>query len=471
MNKEHFKQEMRKIKIPHNEVITAIHNGVEKGKQEQGIVKRSKAKSIGIVTSIAASIVLVSGLLFAPVSNAFASVPVLGSFYEKFGLQIGNELLESDLITQLHQEATSSGINITITSAYYDGNIIGVTFKADGEKISLNKIGEAGPETGYNVHLFNGDEEKQWSASKTALEKTKDGYIAAMEFDIPDADLPKDYTLPLTFTSITGVKGIWKFDVPVKQIPLKTITAKGKSVYQENTDYTVQMESINEGKATTLLNYKTTFPLVGKNDEIDISVFDNEGNRLSKNHTDVLSTEDKNDIVVKDVREVFNSKINETVKYLIIQPEISRYEQDTLASLDKQLPFVVNSSRFDYKIKVNDMKQTGNQIILDYHIENIDTKDFEQDIIHNFADFITLIESDHIPKAKGELNGEQTINYLIDSKETKEMSNGDLHFRSVFTIENTDHVNMKDYSIVVPFDILSSNQPIKMEPIKIELDT
>lgn len=471
MNRAHFHKEISEIDFPKNEVFNAIERGIEKGRKETPQKRKSKLKVIGTISSVAASAFLASGLIFAPITNVLAAVPLIGSIYEKFSLQIGNELLESNLITQLNKEATSNGVNITITSAYYDGNVVGITFKTKGEKLSFDKQGDEGPESGYSFHLFDGNEQKQWSASMTQLKKTKDEYVAAIEFYNPNANLPKNYTLPITFSHIAGVNGIWKFDIPVKQIPSETINIQAKSNLDNDKDYSLQMESVLKGKATTLLKYKTTFPLVGKNDEINLTVYDDEGNELSKNSADVLSTHESNGVIVKDIRELFISKLRDNNKYLTIEPKIYRYEPDTIISLDKSAPFVVDSNRFGYKIQVNNIEQNGNQIILDYHIQNVNTKVFRKDSIQDFADFITLIKSEDIQKDE---NGEPDINKMLDnmirSNQAKKIKDGNLHFQSKFTIENTNEFTLKDYSLMVPFGNLSRREEIKMEPIKIDLN-
>lgn len=471
MNKEHFKQEISEIEFPKNEVFQSINKGIKRGRREKSLGTKSTIKKWGIVSSLAASAFLATGLLFAPVTSVLASVPILGSIYEKFSSQIGMELLESKLITQLNEEAKSNGINMIITSAYYDGNVIGITFKATGDKISLDKIGEEGPETGYSFHLFNGKEQQQWSASMTVLEKMEDGYVAALEFYNPDANLPENYKLPLTFTSITGVEGSWKFDIPVKQIPSETITTTGESIFKEDKDYSIHIDSVTKGKATTLLNYKTTFPLTGQNDEVILTVFDNKGTRLTKSHADILSVKQLDNVVEKDTRELFTSKIDENATSLIIQPEIRQYEEDAVSSLENIPPFVIESNRFDYKIKISDIKQSGNQLTLDYTILNVDMKEFRQDIIQNFTEFIKLIKNNHITKDEnGKLDINKMLEHQIYSTEAKLIDTNTLHFQSIFTIENTDTFSLKEYSLMVPFGTLSSNKPIKMDPTEIKLD-
>jgi hypothetical protein len=216
--------------------------------------------------------------------------------------------------------------------------------------------------------------------------------------------------------------------------------------------------------------YKTTFPLVGKNDEINLSVYDDDGNELSKNSADVLSTHESNGVIVKDIRELFISKIKDNTKYLTIRPEIHRYEPDTIISLDKSTPFVVGSNRFDYNIQVNNIKQNGNEIILDYNIQNVNTTVFRKDSIQDFADFIMLIKSEDIQKDEnGEPDMNKMVNYMIRSNQAKKINDGTLQFQSKFTIESTNEFTLKDYSLLVPFGNLSHRVAIKMEPIKIDL--
>ncbi|SNZ03178.1 protein of unknown function [Terribacillus aidingensis] len=469
MNKQRINEELDKIDFPEQEVMNTIKNGIKKGKKDTERKKRVRVRKLAITSSIAASAFLASGLLFAPITNVLASVPIIGSIYDRFSMQIGYELFESKLVTQLNQTASSNAIDVTITSAYYDGNVIGLTFLAKGDRISLDKMEERGPEVGYSSYLFDGDEQKQWAGSMASLEKADDGYVGAMEFHNESADLPKNYTLPLTFTSITGVKGKWKFDIPVTQIPSQTIAAKEKIISAHETNYAIEIESVTKGKATTFLNYKTTKPADGENDEINITVFDNLGNRLSKSHAEVLATEQHNGVLLHDTRELFTSKISEDAQYLTIQPELRKDEQQTVSSLDQSAPFTVESSRFDYKIKVNSIEHDKNQIIIDYHVQNINSAELRDDIIQNFADFIMLIKSENIIEDDdGQLDMNHIISDQIRSTKTTAVDEN-YHFQSVFTLSNSNNTDIANYSLMVPFGTLSLNQPIEMDPVRFEL--
>ncbi|QTN01008.1 DUF4179 domain-containing protein [Sediminibacillus dalangtanensis] len=471
MDKERYHKEISEIDVPQSEIFHAIDKGITRGRTEKKARRKSRIKLSSTIAAGAATFFLAAGFVFAPVSYALSTVPLLGSVYEKAGLQIGHELMESDLVTKLNKKATSNGIDITITSAYYDGNIIGVTFQAKGEKISLENMGgDRGPEAGYAFHLFDGKEQNQWSSTMKELTETEDGYIASMEFYNAEADLPASYSLPLTFTSITGVKGKWNFDIPVEQIPPETIYTDAKSQL-ESKGYSLTMESVVKGEATTTLNYKTTFPSAGEKDEIRIHVIDNKGNRLSKFHPNLLTTKSDGSSVTKDYQELFSSKISEDASSLTIQPEIVKNDTMQVGTMDQQAPFTVESNRFNYAVKVTNMEQNGDQIIVDYTIQHTDTSKIRKDIIQNFADFIQLIKSDNVRRdEKGELDRQKMLEHEIRSDQATVLDENSLHFQSIYTIENPAEFDFKNYSLLVPFATLSANEkPIKMEPIKVDL--
>lgn len=471
MDKDHFNNEMEKMEVPKNDVFDAIDQGIKMGRKKKS-KRRSRRKLTAIISSVAAAVFLASGLVFAPITNVFASVPIIGAIYEGLSLQIGKELFESELITEVNQEATSNGVNVTVTSAYYDGNVMGITFKANGKDVSLDKLeSDAGPETGYNFHLFDGDEQKQWSASMTGLTKTDNGnVVAAIELFNPNVDLPKNYTLPLTFSYMAGVKGTWKFDVPVERIPFESIPAQADDSSTHG-DYVLKMKSVIKGKATTLLEYDVDLPAIGKEDNIRLTVYDDLGNRLGKNHANVLTSNLDNGIIHKEVRELFTSEIDKDASYLSVQAEIVQDEVNTVHQMD-QTPFVISSNRFDYQITVNNIEEKGKEVIVDYTIQNVNMDALKQDVIQNFADFIHIIDSDNVKyDGNKELDIENMLSSMIRSKKVKLIDKETLHFQSSFPVENPEEFTIQGYSLMVPFGTLSSNdEPIKMDEIKMELN-
>ncbi|MFC4560166.1 DUF4179 domain-containing protein [Virgibacillus kekensis] len=470
MKKEHFDRKISEIDVPKGEVFNAIDKGINRGIKEKTRSKKSGFKMFGLVSSVAASLFLASGLVFAPVSNVLASVPLIGSVYANFSLEIGSQLMKSELITKINQKASSNGVDITVTSAYYDGNVIGITFKVEGDKVSLSEIGDQGPETGYRFHLFDGKEKKQWPGTMTGLRKTADGYVAAMEFYNQLSDLPNDFTLPLTFTSITGVNGEWQFDVPVKQIPPTVIQVDDTKVSSEG-EYAVEVESISKGKATTLISYSTKLPLIGKEDYLSIDVFDSAGSRLGRGSGNVLSIDEKSGTIKKELRLLLPNEIDTDTEFITIKPILEKYEKPTVAALAQSVPFSIESERFNYNIEIRNIEQEGNEFILEYVVDTENNSTIKNDVVQNFADFIMLTKSEDVHyKENGELDMNNTIGHQIRSVDVKRLKDDKRLFRSVYRVKNIDTFDIDNYSLMVPFGTLSLNSKnTEMKPIKIDL--
>ncbi|MDZ5710692.1 DUF4179 domain-containing protein [Jeotgalibacillus haloalkalitolerans] len=458
LNKERIEREIEEIEFPKEDVFNAIDRGISRGKKR---TYQSRMKKAGVFSSAAAAAFLASGLLFAPVSNVLAAVPVIGGIYEKYSMQIGQELFSSGLITGLDETAEEKGVAVKITSAYYDGNVIGISFLAEGGNPETD---EEGPEAGYNIHLFDGKDQSQWSASMGELKETDEGYAGAVEFYSPNAELPENFTLPLTFNYVNGVHGSWKFDVPVEKIPAETFALTGESTFD---DYKLKMNSMTKGAATTLLYYTVELPLKGKGDTVELTVFDNDGERLSKRNADILSTEIQDGKVIKEVRELLSSKIDENIAHLTVKPEIRMRDDHALHSLNTNSPFTVESERFDYQIQVNEVQQDGNEISVDFDISGIEDGAFRDDILQNFADFVTLMPSDQV---KRDDNNELMMNEMIEHWVLSDQAvriGDDLRFKSTFQVEG----NANNYDVMVPFDSFSGNSLVEMEAFEASISS
>ncbi|WP_028782329.1 DUF4179 domain-containing protein [Thalassobacillus devorans] len=469
MRKEQFDRQWNEIKVPKQKLDQAITNGIKSGKRMKR--KRKHWKTSAAITSSAASLVLASGLVFSPVTEVLAKVPVLHFIYEDLTTPVGSELFASDLVTELEEKATDNGIDITITSAYYDNQILGVTFKASGDQLSIKNLDKPNsPETGYGYYLFDGKDKNQWAGSMSSLKETKDGFVGAIEFYQLDQTIDSDFTLPLTFTSILGEKGTWRFDVPIEKRPAEMLTVKGES-RTEDGSYTFTMDAITKGNTTTILDYETTRPKDGESDQINIDVFDDQGNRLMpRNIGNILNIkETANQVKVKE-RSLFTSKIDERDQFLMIHPTVVRDEFDTIHAIQPS-SFEVESKRFGYKIVVNEVMKKDGEVVVDFHIKNVDEAKFSNDILNNFANQIKLIRSeDVIPGADGQTQYEALEDdSLILAEKGKAVDWKELHFRTKFDLANHEKFTIEDHSLMVPFGIFAGNDKIKMKPIKIDL--
>ncbi|MCF6136418.1 DUF4179 domain-containing protein [Pseudalkalibacillus berkeleyi] len=469
MNKDWFEKETEKIEVPKEDVFNAISLGIHDGRKHRVVKKRKKALKLStIVSSAAASLVLASGFLFAPMNDALAKVPLLGSLYEH--LSVGSELFASNLVTELDEKATSKGVDITIRSAYYDGNVIGVTFKAEGEKLTIENMDVGNrPVSGFSYHLFDGLDQTHWSSSSPELKETKDGtFVGAIEFYNDQTDLPENFTLPLTFTHMADVNGKWKFDIPIEQIPPEKIEVSGQSIYDEGS-YQVEMESIIKGKATTMLEYTVTVPEKGKNDEIILSVFDDQKNRLSKSHANKIDESFEDGQWKLSYRELFTSKINEDAKHLEINLDLRKREPRTFEGMSQPVPFTVKSKRFDYQINVEKIEKVNDELIIDYVLQNVAQGEFRKDLLMNFANWVRIIPTEKIENDENGELGDSFYEYVSRDNKAKLIDKEKMQFQSRIQIKDPDSFNMKDYSLVVPFENLSSNDSIIMDPIKIDL--
>lgn len=455
MNKEWFNEQLADIEVPKEEVFAAIHRGITLGKDEiKKTKKKFQPKKVAYIATIAASLLFVSGFVFQPVTAVLASVPIIGSIYENFHSDIGKKLESNGMVDKLNEKATDHGIDVTVTSAYYDGNHIGITFKADGKGISETLTSSTEPEAGYSLQLFDGVEQKQWAGSKEPLMKKGEAYIGAMTLDYPHKNLPTNFDLPLTFTYIGGKKGNWSFHVPVQQIQTEEITSNGKSSSQDGT-YSLKMQSVIKGKATTIINYQTT--VFDKNDTLEMSVYDDRGKKLSVTQ-------------INDERAIINSEIDNKAKFLMIYPEFSRYEDDTIQSIGV-LPHKIISKRFGYTLNIETVQKKDQRFIVDYTIKNINTSAVRKDILQNFVDQIKFIKSKDTNGLTGqalyENLKEASILYANKAGVVDEEA---LHYQSTFHLDRVKVFNANEWSIMVPFGILSLNSPpIKLDPIKVQL--
>ncbi|MGM0840007.1 MAG: DUF4179 domain-containing protein [Bacillota bacterium] len=465
MDKKWFEEEMNSIEVPKEEVFEAISTGIQEGRKQK--VRKKTAKISATFTTAAASMVLVSGFLFAPVNNALAKLPVLGGIYEKVGSDIGKELYFSDKVTEVNQAATSNGVAVTITSTYYDGNVIGVTFKAKGDDLSIEHMDEGNrPVSGYSYHLFDGKDQNQWGSGSSGLKKDGDEFIGSIEFYRDGKEPPENFTLPLTFTHMADVNGTWTFDVPVKRITSETLQTDARTESPDG-EFEMQVTSITKGKATTTLEYSYT--VESRKDTLNLTVYDDLGNRLSKSSAETLNIKEIDGDYHKTVRELFTSKLSDKAQSLKVQADMERVDEDGINSLKDSPPFQVKSPRFGYQVTVQDIQIAKGKVTVDFTIDNIKEEQFRFDILENFAQFVQMIPSKDIKRnAKNELDYNDMLKHMIRSADTKTVDRDALRFQSTFTLPKD--AGLEDYSLIVPFETLSCNdKPIEMKPFEIKL--
>ncbi|GLC89550.1 DUF4179 domain-containing protein [Lysinibacillus piscis] len=244
------------IDTPHVEVRQAIQQGVTRGQRTKKIRKYKRfSKQLSLIGLVAASLLFISSLLFQPIYTVVADVPLIGDLYKKLHISIGENIASENLLTEINTEVIDNDVSMTITSAFYDGYFLGITFKATGKHLFYEQEQASGPETGYTFEMFNRkDETTWWSSTLTSLEKEGDGYVGAIIFRTGD-EQPNISTLPITFTHIASVNGEWAFNVPIKTLPSKNMPLQQIAVSQDKA-YAVQFTEATINATSLIVHYK-----------------------------------------------------------------------------------------------------------------------------------------------------------------------------------------------------------------------
>ena len=122
-----------------NRILTDIELLESQGKHK--LVYKRNPRPFVVSAVLAATIIISSSFISPTISRVMADVPLLGKIYLSFNDLVGRNLESQKLITALNETSSNKGIDVSITSAYYDGAIIGVTFNVKGD-LKTEKNGE-----------------------------------------------------------------------------------------------------------------------------------------------------------------------------------------------------------------------------------------------------------------------------------------------------------------------------------------
>lgn len=254
MDKNTFSNKVNDIDVPKEEVLQSIKLGIDRAEKEQRPKRRKPILKTWIMTVAAAGILMSSSFIVPSFSRVLADAPIIGGLYANFNDMVGRSLEKQNLVKELNQTYTSNGVDIALTSAYYDGYLIGITFDVKGNLQEKD---------GYYYalyELFKGDPLADETKELTTLTKTKDGYTGHIQIVYPYKDLPKNDTIPVSFEEIGTKKGNWQFDVPVQQNPIEKYVFNNKESSNPEGDIVFKVESVITGKASTALIYSVTYP-------------------------------------------------------------------------------------------------------------------------------------------------------------------------------------------------------------------
>jgi hypothetical protein len=273
MEKKMFHESIDHIEVPRDDVIKAIQTGVRKGSQMKA-KRKPRIKVLGMSTAAAAVLFVSSGFFFPSMSNVMAEIPFIAKLYEHD--KVAMNLSSQQLITELNEKASFAGIDVTVTDAYYDGAMIGVTFDVKGD-VKGNK-----EEVYAFYEIFDRDPIIDETMELVKLLPTDDGFKGHIQLSYPRTELPAETTLPLNFLGIGEIddswkdeQGKWNFDVPIKQLPFETVELGQMS---EQDGYVVKFDKLIQGNSSNAIEYTVKYP-VGKQ-RVWLELVDDHGNQI-----------------------------------------------------------------------------------------------------------------------------------------------------------------------------------------------
>lgn len=451
MEKKQFQQEYEKIEVPQEDVLKAIKTGISRASSMDPPKRRLKS----YILPAAAVIFISFSFIFPSMSKVMAEVPLLGKLYVNFNDLVGRNLAAQQLITQLNETASYQGIDLSITSAYYDGAVIGVTFNVKGN-VQTEPDGQL---MGF-YEIFDGKEGIADSKELVYMTPSEKGYSGHIQLNYPKFELPSDTTFPLEFKRIGEKEGIWKFDIPITQLSYETIQVNEESS-NFVADVKVHFDSIIEGKASTAINYTATFPREGKHDQVILDIFDDQGKEipLLSDGIDLETTTSEHTITVKG-RTIIPQSLKEKTSYLEIHPKVAIHEADRYVTLAQQTPIEINAKRQNLSVTVESLTLNKDKFIVDFQVNQGDKRNRDFIFFNNFAKNNLLL----VKESEKEIY-EEPMKHSI-----KVLDKDDLRFRSTFDIGTVRNFSKDDYVVRVNLSALSSNMPVELETVKIDLN-
>ncbi|MGG3943946.1 DUF4179 domain-containing protein [Peribacillus psychrosaccharolyticus] len=453
MEKKPLQEVYEKIEVPKEGILEAIKAGKKRASQD-ATNNRSIPRKI-VWSIVAAATIIVSSSFISPtLSHVLAKVPLLGDVYSAFNDVVGRSLQSQDLITELNHTFSAKGVDVTITSAYYDGAVIGVTFSVEG----TIKTEEDGRIQGL-YEIFDGKDGISDSKEIVYMEPSDNGYIGHIQLSYPKTELPSETSFPLEFKSIGEKDGSWRFNVPINQLPYETVTVD-KGTNDEDAKINVHFDSIIEGKASTAINYTATFPLEGKHDQVRLEAYDDQGKEINISSDGIdLETSEENDKVIVKGRSIIPQSLKEETGYIEVYPKVALSVPDYFIQLNDATPIEIKAERQDIIVGVEKITTGDKTVAYDFQINNGKYMNRDFTFFHDFArNDVTLVKE-----------SEKDI-YKEAIKHSVEVINKDnLRFRVTFDISNINDFNIDDYVIRINMGSLSSNIPFELDRVKIDL--
>lgn len=367
MRDPRFQNMSENIEVPTEDIKRAIQKGILSAEQIKQKRKKKKRITWAAIPLLAAS--LLFSVVYFPnqISHALAKSPELNSAYRYFYDTVGRKLIMQKAVTELNQTAESNGIKIKLTSVYYDGVEIGITGTMDGE-LKYNKGEEDEYNLDYNFFDGKGDSDPWLSNAQSQFSNTSKTHADFLiTLDNPRGELAKDFTLPINIRAANLTLGTWKFDVPVKQLPITKLNVN-ETIHYPEYGVDINVKDFIQGK------YNTSYSMNITQDNPGLEVNGGEYSVPGKERNDysqtIQSKEKRNGNEVKEISTNKLAAVTSDTKSIRFYPTVTKTENTPRAILLKRGVTLVTSLS-SAKVKILKAEETEEELILT--VQNFNT--------------------------------------------------------------------------------------------------
>jgi hypothetical protein len=364
MNSEfpQFKDEMKKISVPEDELDQIISKAVRKTRTK-GTLRR---KAFYTTSAAAAGFVLfISSAIYSPAIAKIASeIPVVGTFFSGSGDE-GLEIAGAKGLTQtVGKSSTDKGITLTINEVFYDGTRLALGFTHE----SLLAIGEM-----ERPAIYVDGKEINFSSGSSGKFVTPAKYQGILDIN-PTEELPEEFTMKFSVDAVGLMPGKWEFEFPVKQSGEVTVIRPNET--QNINGLEVNVNSVKLGPAGTDLSVSlTAYPEQTKLDpytDLHFNIVDDQGFALRQlsgsGHGETVDGKEKATL------SMLFSPVKEGTKSLRIIPyklpaQHSAPEEVMIPLNEGSLPAILEQGGGD-KITVTDIERTKKSTTLFFRVDS-----------------------------------------------------------------------------------------------------
>ncbi|USK92873.1 DUF4179 domain-containing protein [Rossellomorea marisflavi] len=461
MDNKQVKSAVEQIPVPKEKVFSAISEGLNQARP-----KKKRKVATGLTAAVAlVGITLGSGFVNPTMNSVLASAPLIGGIFQQFNDKTGMELAHQQAVTELDQSMTKNGVTVKLTSAYFDGVAVSITgFVDDGVEKGQNEPGEVSFDVNYGDG--QGDRDAWLSDRSSTVKKVKGGYDFQWKMNYPYETIDDNEILPVTIHSINGVKGEWTFDVPLQQEEI-TRTALDQSHESKQDGVSFHLKEILTGKASSSLVYETVQKY--KDDDVRIKkARDEDGKVYGFGNPTVLSESQEEDGYHRTLR-VEMTKPASAIDSLTFYPQVDVADPKVEQLLDQDR-FTLESDRLGMKLKVNNVAEHGDQVVMDYQLLGLpaDMSEDRLELLENNLQYeLLLVDQDYLDKIDPD-NPVPPKHHSIRKNTVKMIDGETAHFQSTFELDGEEP--FKDFTLentVLQFDFSSFVSAKELKPFDI----